>query len=102
MKQEPSGPGGPETARREELMGVLREVRAVLSRVYHDANNPLAIISGNAQFMLELSKAMELDDDLIQPVQDIEEASRRVAEALRELVPLREAVAQCLTRADTP
>lgn len=69
---------------------VLSELRLRLSQVYHDANNPLAIISGNAQFLLELARAMDLDDDLIQPMTDIEEASERVAESLRGLTRVRD------------
>lgn len=80
-------------------MTVLREVRAVLSTVYHDANNPLAIISGNAQFLLELSTSMEMDEELVQPIRDIEEASRRVAEKLRDLARLKEELAAFVAEA---
>jgi signal transduction histidine kinase len=69
---------------------LIRELGRTLSRIYHDTNNPLAIVSGNAQFLLELAKSMGLDQDLVQPMRDIEEASERVAEGLREISRLRE------------
>ncbi len=72
---------------------VIRMLQEVLSSIYHDTNNPLAIVSGNAQYLLELSKVMDLDDDVVQPVRDIEEASERVAEGLRRLTALRDEIA---------
>ena len=88
MPQEHTEPAAPASSK--DPLTLLREIRAALSTVYHDANNPLAIISGNAQFLLELSTSMELDEDLAQPIRDIEEASRRVALKLRDLARLKE------------
>ncbi len=65
------------------------ELRKRLSEIKHDANNPLAIISGNAQLLIELARAMELGPDFTEPLEDIEEACERVAEALQELSLLR-------------
>lgn len=76
----------------------LQEIRASLSTVFHDANNPLAIISGNAQFLLELARTMQLDDDLVQPIEDIDEASRRVAESLKELGHIRDQIGRYIAR----
>lgn len=64
----------------------------VLSAVTHDINNPLAIISGNAQLLLELSRLLDLDPDVAKPIQDIEEASRRLAAMVGRLSALREAL----------
>lgn len=69
---------------------ILRRVRHTISRVNHDLNNPLSIISGNAQLLVELARAYDLDGDLMQPIQDIEEASARVAGILRRLIDLRD------------
>ena len=69
---------------------LIRALVRTLSRIYHDTNNPLAIVSGNAQFLLELSKTMDVDEDLLQPMQDIEEASERVAQGLKEISRLRD------------
>ncbi len=69
---------------------LLRRVRQTISRVNHDLNNPLSIISGNAQLLAELARAFDLDGDFVQPIQDIEEASGRVSAILRRLVDLRD------------
>jgi signal transduction histidine kinase len=66
------------------------EAREALSEVYHDLNNPLSIISGNAQFLLEISREADLDDAFVTSVEDIREAADRMAEALRDLMELRE------------
>lgn len=68
----------------------LRRVRHTISRVNHDLNNPLSIISGNAQLLVELANALELDGDLAQPIHDIEEASARVSGILRRLLDLKD------------
>lgn len=68
----------------------LHQFRATLSKVYHDINNPLAIISGNAQLLLEMARLMELEDQLVKPIEDIEEASRRLDESLDDLDRLQE------------
>ena len=90
MPREQTGPDVP--AGQKDPMTMLREIRAALSSIFHDVNNPLAIISGNAQFLVELTNGMEVDEELVQPIRDIEEASRRVAERLRELARLKEAI----------
>jgi len=66
------------------------EAREALSKIYHDLNNPLSIISGNAQFLLEISRESDLDDSFVTSVQDIREAADRMANALRTLTELRE------------
>ena len=66
------------------------EAREALSHVYHDLNNPLSIISGNAQFLLEISKDADVDDAFVTSIEDIREAADRMTEALRELMELRE------------
>lgn len=66
------------------------ELREALSSVYHDLNNPLSIISGNAQFLLELSQEEELDEQFASSARDIQEASQRMAESLQRLTRLKE------------
>lgn len=88
MKQRPSAPAanGMHTSSTESLD--YQQVRSALLRANHDINNPLSIISGNAQLLLELARATGLDDGIIQPMRDIEEASRRASSLLRQLVDL--------------
>ncbi len=66
------------------------DIQVALNRVTHDINNPLAIISGNAQFLLELSQALDLDPDIVKPIEDIEEASQRLANMVSQLSALSE------------
>lgn len=79
----------------------IRALRRMLSRIYHDTNNPLSIVSGNAQFFLELAKTIDVDDELLQPVKDIEEASERVAAGLRRLNVLRDEIGTYLESRDS-
>lgn len=75
-----------------DVAALLGEVRRTLARVVHDVNNPLAIISGNAQFLAELVRAAELDPDFAKAVSDIEEASRQLADRIAQLASLKEHV----------
>lgn len=69
---------------------VSNEVQETLSKIYHDLNNPLSIISGNAQFLLEISRDEDVSEQFVSSVQDIKEAAERMSEALRELTELKE------------
>ena len=68
-------------------------LRDMVTEVAHDINNPLAIISGNAQLLLELARMMDLDPDVAKPIGDIEEASRQLAQMVRRLDVVKEALA---------
>ena len=69
-------------------------LQQALSEVTHDLNNPLAIISGNAQLLLELARMLDLDPDVAKPIQDIEEASHRLAAMVHRLNELKENIAE--------
>lgn len=68
----------------------VEDVQETVSSVYHDLNNPLSIISGNAQFLLEIGREEDLDDQFISSAQDIQEAAQRMAESLHQLTRLKE------------
>jgi signal transduction histidine kinase len=81
-------------ARREyEQSQLLGQTRKGLSSFYHDINNPLSILSGNAQFLLEIGRQMGLGDDLMAPLRDVEESSRRLHTELQRIVRLKELIA---------
>ncbi|MEM6644847.1 MAG: histidine kinase dimerization/phospho-acceptor domain-containing protein [Bacteroidota bacterium] len=81
----------PEGGKNEQaLTERLAEIRAKASKVHHDVNNPLAIISGNAQLFLELASILGADEDLVQPVRDIEAASVRMADLLHGLMDIKQ------------
>lgn len=66
------------------------DIHETISSVYHELNNPLSIISGNAQFLLELSRDKDLDEQFVSSAEDIQEATQQMSEALQELTRLRE------------
>jgi nitrogen-specific signal transduction histidine kinase len=70
------------------------DLQLALRRVTHDINNPLSIISGNAQLLIELSKVLDLDPDVAKPIRDIEEASQRLANMVERLNALNDVVRQ--------
>lgn len=77
-----------------ELRPDAAALQQALSEVTHDLNNPLAIISGNAQLLLELARMLDLEPDLAKPIQDIEEASHRLSAMVRRLNELKEGLAE--------
>lgn len=83
-----------------ERTRMMETLRATVSKVTHDINNPLAIISGNAQLLIELGRYMDLDDEIIKPIKDIEEASLRIANSLHKLADLKEMVKQEIAQGD--
>ncbi|PSQ77280.1 MAG: histidine kinase [Bacteroidetes bacterium QH_7_62_13] len=68
----------------------LHEMHEEISSVYHDMNNPLSIISGNAQFLLELSREKNVGEEFISSVRDIKEATERMSDSLSRLTRLKE------------
>jgi nitrogen-specific signal transduction histidine kinase len=66
------------------------DVREAVSSVYHDLNNPLSIIAGNAQFLLELSREEDVNEQFVSSVQDINEAAERMSNSLNRLTRLKE------------
>lgn len=73
-----------------ETLETRDEIREAVSTVYHDLNNPLSIISGNAQFLLEISREKDLDEQFISSARDIKEAAQRMSDSLNRLTRLKE------------
>jgi len=66
-------------------------LREALSEVYHDLNNALAVVAGNAQLLAELARADDLGAAFTDPLDDIQTAYDDMSEALERLDDLREA-----------
>jgi len=64
-------------------------LRERLSEVYHDLNNSLAVISGNAQLLAELARAEDLGPAFTDPLEDVEAARSDISDALERLDRLR-------------
>lgn len=63
----------------------LRALRLEIRRVCHDIQNPVAIISGNAQLLIETARGLGLPDEVLLPVTDLVEANQLLSERLDEL-----------------
>ena len=61
-----------------------------LSRVYHDLNNSLSVISGNAQLLAEMGRAEKMGPAFLEPLEDIEAARAEISKILRRLDRLRQ------------
>ena len=83
-----------EQTRRRDQMKLIETVRSAMANVKHEINNPLAIISGNAQLLLELAGQIDLDEELVKPIRDIEEASLRITESLEKLNSIKDLIAR--------
>jgi hypothetical protein len=94
------GPGGDGAAAEADARALLDEVRLALGRAVHAANNPLTVVAGNAQFLLEVATSMELDPTLVRSLEDIEMAGRQLQEALADLAAARQRLASVLTGTD--
>ena len=67
---------------------LLEHVHRSLSSIKHDINNPVSVISGNAQLLMELARVDQLDD-YMESLQDIEEAAAQITDLLGRVDTLR-------------
>jgi signal transduction histidine kinase len=79
---------------------MLRELLRALGRAVHDANNPLTVITGNAQYALEMARSLDVDASLVRSVEDIEEAGRRLESAMAALSEVRRRLAAAIETGD--
>lgn len=77
-------------ARPRSLNVRLQRIRSKLSQVHHDLKNPLSVIDGNAQFLLELQQALDLDEQAVASVEDIREATEELRDSMEQLQELRD------------
>ena len=80
-----------------ETARLLRELLHAVGEATHAVNNPLTVISGNAQLAVELARAFDVDASVLDAVRDIDEAAVRLAETLLGLDRLKQHAAD-LTR----
>jgi len=82
-------PAGSVASSTPEKDDALAFVSAELSRIAHALNNPLAVIDGNAQLALELSKALGVDASVISAIEDIQSGSQSLADLFSDIASLR-------------
>lgn len=71
--------------RMSDAGAALRELREEIRKTCHDIQNPVAIISGNAEILAEAAAALGLSDDIRLPIVDIAEANDLLAERIERL-----------------
>ena len=76
-----------------ESARMLAELRQAVGKATHDVNNPLTVISGNAQLAVELARALDVDEAVLGAVREIDEAAGRLAQTLLELDRLKQQIA---------
>jgi len=72
----------------------LQTLRKHLSRIHHDLNNPLSIVSGNLQLLKELSKALDVEENFEGPLKDIAAALEQLSDTTEQLIVVRNILQQ--------
>lgn len=67
----------------------LAELDRELGVLVHSINNPMTVITGNAQLLLELAKAGELDPMVEAALTDIEAATQTLTNLISDLARFR-------------
>ena len=80
----------------EAATAMLEELRAEAGAVVHAINNPLTVITGNAQFLMEVARTEQTDSLIVGPIEDINAATQQLSDALARLSALRERIASAL------
>lgn len=84
----------------EAATAMLEELRAEAGAVVHAINNPLTVITGNAQFLMEVARTEQTDSPIVGPIEDINAATQQLSDALARLSALRERIASALGKDD--
>lgn len=78
-----------DSADRLHMREVLDQLRATLSKVHHDVNNPMTVLSGNTELIRELAKAIGVEGEFDGPLSDIESALDVLSERIDKLMVVR-------------
>ena len=65
-------------------------LRETLSEILHDVNNPLSIIHGNAQFLMEVTDEDADTAHIREALRDIHDATNELSTRLRRLEDVRD------------
>lgn len=88
------GSGGEASA--ADVQRTLGELRAEMSRVAHALNNPLSVITGNAQLGREMATALGVDEDVVGAFDQIQLAADELGALFREVAELRRRIDRLL------
>ena len=90
MNNDTAAPSDDFSSRTEASSSEVERLRKQISDVYHDLNNSLSVISGNAQLLSEMAQAEDLGVAFTEPLNDIEAARTEISEALTQLDRIRQ------------
>ncbi len=78
----------------------LGRVRSRLASIYHDVNNPLAVASGNVQYVEELVRLGDLEG-ISEALADVTSAHGLIEARLADLLEVRRMIEERLTALET-
>ena len=73
----------------EELKAALEQLKSHISRIQHDLNNPLSVVSGNVELLKELTIALNVYADVEDPLEDMGAALDKLTEQVDRLMVIR-------------
>jgi signal transduction histidine kinase len=73
----------------QEVSDQLETIRVQLSKIHHDLNNPMSVISGNVELLAELTKALGVEGELGGPLEDLARAVDQMADNADRLLAVR-------------
>ena len=76
-----------------ESARMLAELRRAVGEATHAVNNPLTVISGNAQLAVELARMLEVDAAVLAALQEIDHATGSLSDTLLQLDRLKQDIA---------
>ncbi|MDA1027585.1 MAG: hypothetical protein O3B41_00815 [Bacteroidetes bacterium] len=70
----------------------LGQLKAQLSKIHHDVNNPVTVVSGNIELIRELAKALGVESEFDGPLNDMQVALDDLTERIDKLMIVRKIV----------
>lgn len=70
----------------------LGQLKAHLSKIHHDVNNPVTVVSGNIELIRELAKALGVESEFDGPMSDMQVALDDLTERIDKLMIVRKIV----------
>ena len=67
----------------------LERLRQSLSAIYHDINNPISIVVGNAELLLEMAQSSGLGPEFVDPLVDIGKAAQDISAQVERMIELK-------------
>ncbi|MDA0874064.1 MAG: hypothetical protein O3C45_03280 [Bacteroidetes bacterium] len=79
----------------------LDRIRAELSRIHHDINNPMSVIAGNAELISALLEATSPDTSVEEALEDLWTAVELMGDQVDRLLAVRGLLSEVLEQLDS-